>query len=94
MTGRLEELNTGGTHAGGTSLKDQVMVGIGTGSGKNQVAEALAELPETPRIPPDLAALVATLGRWEDIEAARGTIPDSGHEWDDDPAAWVRPPAP
>ena len=28
--------------------------------------------------------------RWDDIEAALGTIPAAGHEWDDDPAAWVR----
>lgn len=28
--------------------------------------------------------------RWEDIEAALAAIPESGHEWDDDPAAWVR----
>lgn len=28
--------------------------------------------------------------RWDDIEAALGTISDTGHEWDDDPAAWVR----
>jgi Arc/MetJ family transcription regulator len=28
--------------------------------------------------------------RWERIEASLGTIPDAGHEWDDDPAAWVR----
>ncbi len=28
--------------------------------------------------------------RWEDIEAALGSIPDQGHEWDDDPAGWVR----
>jgi metal-responsive CopG/Arc/MetJ family transcriptional regulator len=28
--------------------------------------------------------------RWDDIEAALGTISDSGHEWDQDPAAWVR----
>ena len=27
--------------------------------------------------------------RWDDIEAALDTIADSGHEWDDDPAAWV-----
>ena len=27
--------------------------------------------------------------RWDDIEAAIGSIPDSGHEWDADPAAWV-----
>ena len=28
--------------------------------------------------------------RWAQIEAAFGSIPDTGHEWDDDPAAWVR----
>jgi Arc/MetJ-type ribon-helix-helix transcriptional regulator len=24
------------------------------------------------------------------IEAGMGSIPDTGHEWDDDPAGWVR----
>jgi hypothetical protein len=28
--------------------------------------------------------------RWDDIEATLGQISDRGHEWDDDPAAWVR----
>ena len=28
--------------------------------------------------------------RWRDIESAAGAIDDHGHEWDDDPAAWVR----
>lgn len=28
--------------------------------------------------------------RWDDIEAALGGIPDSEHDWDDDPAEWVR----
>jgi hypothetical protein len=28
--------------------------------------------------------------RWELLESAVGTIPDSGHEWDDDAARWVR----
>ena len=28
--------------------------------------------------------------RWDDIEAALGAVPDRGHEWDADPAAWVR----
>lgn len=28
--------------------------------------------------------------RWDDIEAALGGIPDEGHEWDPDPAEWVR----
>lgn len=28
--------------------------------------------------------------RWEEILGALGQIPDTGHEWDEDPAAWVR----
>jgi predicted transcriptional regulator len=28
--------------------------------------------------------------RWDEIEAALGALPDTGHEWDEDPAAWVR----
>lgn len=28
--------------------------------------------------------------RWELIESSLGSIPDDGHEWDADPAAWVR----
>ena len=28
--------------------------------------------------------------RWELIESAIGTVGDGGHEWDADPAAWVR----
>jgi hypothetical protein len=28
--------------------------------------------------------------RWDEIEAALGSIPDEGHDWDEDPAAWVR----
>ncbi len=26
---------------------------------------------------------------WEAFERAFGSIPDQGHEWDEDPAAWV-----
>jgi hypothetical protein len=28
--------------------------------------------------------------RWDDIESALGALSDTGHEWDDDPASWVR----
>ena len=28
--------------------------------------------------------------RWDDIEAALGCLPDTGHDWDDDPGMWVR----
>ncbi len=27
--------------------------------------------------------------RWDAIEAAAGSIDDTGHDWDADPAAWV-----
>lgn len=28
--------------------------------------------------------------RWDDIESGLGALADTTHEWDDDPAAWVR----
>jgi len=28
--------------------------------------------------------------RWEDIEAGLGALADAEHEWDADPAGWVR----
>lgn len=28
--------------------------------------------------------------RWEDIEAGLGALSDTAHEWDADPASWVR----
>ena len=28
--------------------------------------------------------------RWDDIEASLGSLSDSGHDWDEDPAMWVR----
>ena len=28
--------------------------------------------------------------RWDDIVGALGTLRDEGHDWDADPAAWVR----
>jgi hypothetical protein len=28
--------------------------------------------------------------RWDDIESALGALPSAGHDWDDDPAEWVR----
>ena len=71
ITGKLAELDapghrpgdppTDGSPRSGAPLADQVVVAIATGSGKNQVAAALAELSPPPRIPPDLAALEAAL---------------------------------
>ncbi|HEX7353225.1 MAG TPA: hypothetical protein VF288_00130 [Mycobacteriales bacterium] len=28
--------------------------------------------------------------RWDDVVSALGSLPDAGHAWDKDPAAWVR----
>ena len=28
--------------------------------------------------------------RWDEIESVLGALPGDGHDWDDDPAAWVR----
>lgn len=28
--------------------------------------------------------------RWDDIEKSLGSISDDGHDWDADPATWVR----
>ena len=28
--------------------------------------------------------------RWDDIEAALSGIPDTGHDWDENPSSWVR----
>jgi len=28
--------------------------------------------------------------RWDEIEASLGSLADSGHEWDGNPAEWVR----
>ena len=28
--------------------------------------------------------------RWDEIEESLGTISDTGHDWDEDPARWVR----
>ena len=37
-----------------------------------------------------VAAALRDSGRWEMIESAAGAIRASDHEWDEDPAAWVR----
>ena len=28
--------------------------------------------------------------RWNEVGSALGSLPDTGHEWDDDPGEWVR----
>jgi metal-responsive CopG/Arc/MetJ family transcriptional regulator len=59
--------------------------------------ELVAELDR--RVGPrERSAFIATAVRraladqrhWEAIEQSLGAVADHGHEWDDDPAAWVR----
>jgi Arc/MetJ family transcription regulator len=35
-------------------------------------------------------AAVLQVTRWSELEAAAGSIPDHGHDWDEDPGSWVR----
>ena len=37
-----------------------------------------------------LRRVLADQGRQQALDEAIGSIADSGHDWDDDPAAWVR----
>ena len=37
-----------------------------------------------------IEAAVGEERRWRSLESAFGSIPDHGHDWDDDPAEWVR----
>lgn len=37
-----------------------------------------------------LQSALADAQRWDEIEAALGTVADEGHDWDYDPAEWVR----
>ncbi len=37
-----------------------------------------------------IARALAEEMRWTRLEAAAGAIPAVGHEWDEDPASWVR----
>lgn len=43
----------------------------------------------SPFIAKAVAQAVDRERRWRKIEAAFGSISDTGHEWDEDPAAWV-----
>ena len=36
-----------------------------------------------------ISAALDESARWDLILSARGAIPDAGHEWDENPAAWV-----
>lgn len=86
-----------GAAVDGTGLDSSVCYGVGVRLHINLDPEMVAELDRRAGRR-GRSAYIAELirqafddqRRWEDIEAALGSIPDTGHEWDDDPAGWVR----
>ena len=63
------------------ALDDAVVVELDRRAGSRPRGEFAAEL---------IARGLEDERRQENHEAAFGSLPDTGHEWDDDPAAWVR----
>jgi len=62
------------------SLEDDLVAELDKRVGKRRRSAFLAQL---------LRGALEEERRWDDIEAALGSIEPTGHEWDEDPAAWV-----
>jgi Arc/MetJ family transcription regulator len=62
-------------------LDDELVAELDRRAGKRRRSAFIAEL---------VRRALDDERRWDEIEAALASIPDSGHEWDKDPAAWVR----
>ena len=62
------------------SLDDEIVADLDARVGRRRRSAFIAEA---------LRRALNERRRWDEIEAALGAIPDSGHEWDEDPAAWV-----
>jgi Arc/MetJ-type ribon-helix-helix transcriptional regulator len=62
------------------SLDDEIVADLDARVGRRRRSAFIAEA---------LRRALDERRRWEEIEAALGAIPDSGHDWDEDPAAWV-----
>jgi Arc/MetJ-type ribon-helix-helix transcriptional regulator len=63
------------------SLEDELVAELDKRVGKRRRSSFIAAL---------LRRTLDDERRWDEIESALGSIPDHGHEWDEDPAAWVR----
>lgn len=63
------------------ALDDDLVEELDRRAGKRQRSQLIAEL---------IRRGLEDERRWDDIEAALGSISDSGHDWDEDPASWVR----
>ncbi len=63
------------------ALEDELVAAVDRRVGPRQRSAFIADL---------IRREIEDESRWEDITAALGQVPDTGHEWDDDPAEWVR----
>lgn len=63
------------------ALDDELLAELDRRAGKRRRSAFIAELIERG---------LEDERRWDDIEAALGRVADTGHDWDDDPASWVR----
>jgi hypothetical protein len=63
------------------SLDDEIVAALDARVGRRQRSAFIAEA---------VRRALDERRRWDEIEAALGALPDTGHEWDEDPAAWVR----
>lgn len=63
------------------SLPDDLVAELDRRVGKRERSAFIAEA---------VRRVLADEKRWEDIEASLGALDTVGHDWDDDPATWVR----
>jgi predicted transcriptional regulator len=63
------------------SLDDELVAQLDDRVGRRQRSTFIAET---------LRRALDDEQRWKNIEAGLGALSDTGHEWDEDPAAWVR----
>lgn len=63
------------------SLEDELVAELDRRIGKRRRSKFIARA---------LREALAEERRWQDLEAAIGGIRPEGHDWDPDPAAWVR----
>ncbi|MGA8218854.1 MAG: hypothetical protein WB771_09825 [Solirubrobacterales bacterium] len=63
------------------NLEDELVAELDRRVGKRKRSTFIAQL---------LRRTLDDERRWDDILASIGSIDDKGHEWDEDPAAWVR----
>ena len=63
------------------ALEDELVADLDRRVGQRQRSAFIAEL---------IRRGLEDERRWGDIESALSRIPDAGHDWDEDPSAWVR----